>query len=100
MKEYKVLPCPFCGGEAHVVIDNLTYHSFVECQECGARGAKLEWESEYCATDLAAEKWNKRAILAPTSKLDIVINKLADELAERLMSLYSTENDSAGGDPE
>lgn len=99
MKEYNIMPCPFCGGEAQVVIDQLSYHSFVECQECGARGSKLEWTNEFCATDYAVENWNERAFSTSTSKGDIVLNQLAYEIAKRI-PLYKTESKTAGGDPE
>lgn len=48
-------PCPFCGGEAELVIDEpFRGFTFVECHECGARGS-ISKERE------AIKAWNTRA---------------------------------------
>ncbi len=44
MSEEKLLPCPFCGGEARLTYDFETGHGYcikehmVRCERCGARG--------------------------------------------------------------
>ena len=48
-------PCPFCGGEAHVVE---TIHGktlpWVRCKDCGMETPMLDTEEE------AIEAWNRR----------------------------------------
>lgn len=48
-------PCPFCGGEAELVIDEpFKGFTFVECHECGSRGS-ISKERQ------AIKAWNTRA---------------------------------------
>lgn len=48
-------PCPFCGGEAGLVIDEpFKGFTFVECHECGSRGS-ISKERQ------AIKAWNTRA---------------------------------------
>ena len=47
-----LLPCPFCGGEAHPA------KKYIFCLECGAEGPSLEPVEEDPAAIYA---WNKRA---------------------------------------
>jgi Lar family restriction alleviation protein len=54
-KNYKLKPCPFCGGEAKMWQDMyLTALKKVECSGCGAR---TFWE--VFNENLLAENWNK-----------------------------------------
>lgn len=48
-----LLPCPFCGNEAHLVDDLITVHA--ECSSCGASGAASSY------TGGATKAWNRRA---------------------------------------
>lgn len=53
----KLLPCPFCGGEARVCeqeIDACTKQYYVACDECDACSPSL------CSKHKAAEAWNRR----------------------------------------
>lgn len=60
MDEVKLLPCPFCGGEAiycHVKrLSDPYYHAFkAQCSKCGAENRfKCDTKEE------AADAWNKR----------------------------------------
>lgn len=67
-----LLPCPFCGGDAHAGIvrygermvreqewDQDTFH-FVSCARCGARNLGLVG---FAASAKAAEHWNTRSVL-------------------------------------
>lgn len=49
-------PCPFCGGEAHYMLDaNRNPCPWVVCSDCGA-------ETTYCYNlEEAAKAWNRRA---------------------------------------
>ena len=58
MPEIKLLPCPFCGGEAE--LRNEGYCSFVKCQSCGAEAGLSHISAEYCANEKSAEAWNRR----------------------------------------
>lgn len=55
--------CPFCGGEATMrrVYDKNTEFAQAVCTECGATGQRVAASLDYCAVDLAAEAWNRRA---------------------------------------
>ena len=50
-KEEKPLPCPFCGGEAHVI--DFT-NPFVQCSKCGISTNNYSYRYE------AVAAWNRR----------------------------------------
>ena len=72
MKNYdKLLPCPFCGGEAvkkhqkgmsrsKIGCGSRWYRGWVECVDCGAQSSISK------TPDSVIKKWNKR-----TNKEDI-----------------------------
>lgn len=70
MSEIKLLPCPFCGGEAilrgHCVFENAW---MVECQN-----KECKCKTEFAPKEEAIEIWNTR--------------KPMQEILERLKSLY------------
>ena len=52
----KLLPCPFCGGEAKYIEDKDFFVSrFVTCTKCG-----IETRRNYLRKDLAIKDWNTR----------------------------------------
>ena len=54
---YKLLPCPFCGGEAKIM--KAGYPHWVYCKDCGAKvhgGVVGEKEGEKASV----EAWNRR----------------------------------------
>jgi hypothetical protein len=56
----KIKPCPFCGGEAHLVQTGLPDRYRIECSWnalCFAHKTLVE----YLDRDVAIEQWNKRA---------------------------------------
>lgn len=60
----KLLPCPFCGGEAHLLVgDSGIIDVCIECLECETRGPTFE---EYPPATLddneatAVKHWNTR----------------------------------------
>lgn len=61
MSEIKLLPCPFCGGEAILSKNALfTCSSFVKCKKCGARTMEHTSESMANAKLNAVNAWNTR----------------------------------------
>lgn len=59
----KLLPCPFCGGEAYIAEMDVRfiscgqkeYETVIKCEDCGA-----SIESEVYRKDRIAEAWNTR----------------------------------------
>lgn len=49
-------PCPFCGGEAHLM--DMGWPHWVWCSECGARVQSTKFDEEGDAEAIA--KWNMR----------------------------------------
>lgn len=53
-------PCPFCGGEAHIVFServNYEGHHAASCKQCFAEG-----QPAYLGEPRAATYWNKRPL--------------------------------------
>ena len=75
MSETKLLPCPFCGGEAEMIKrkSNFPYIHGVWCIGCKCRTSFEKSE------EIAIEKWNTR------KPVDDVLERL-EELMEKAMS--------------
>lgn len=58
-----LLPCPFCGGKADIVVGFRSSHaskgmiSHIDCNDCGAQGEKFD---QLDCKDKAIKAWNKR----------------------------------------
>lgn len=67
MSEIKLLPCPFCGGEAKVKVSWRNEDTYVECRNCYSRtdGFGLE--------ECAIEQWNTR------KPIDRIVAELEEE---------------------
>ncbi|MDH1814937.1 Lar family restriction alleviation protein [Comamonas aquatica] len=59
----ELLPCPFCGCEAHFEMDDDRWE-WIECGSCGMQGNRSASLMEDCKPKLA-EAWNRRAPAAP-----------------------------------
>ena len=79
----ELLPCPFCGGEAALLIDSSYYAGGCADEECGSA---TMWHVD---RDEAIAAWNRRAQTQPTGAWDPVsdleidsngITIIADEL--------------------
>ena len=55
-KEFIPKSCPFCGRKS-LVVNTTEYRSFVECNNCKARGPKCESSHDVV---LAQLNWNSR----------------------------------------
>lgn len=56
MSSPKLLPCPFCGGEARVeVVEGMRAHYWVQCRRCSAVGG-----ADSATEEQAAKLWNAR----------------------------------------
>lgn len=71
MSEVKLLPCPFCGGEAEFVRDTerkdifgSSDYVYVRCKKCHAQTTKIYYSAEFHKLDeeyaLAEKAWNTR----------------------------------------
>lgn len=60
MKNRKLLPCPFCGGDAYAVKRGTKYGAicFVQCEVCGA-----QTRAKNCREPVESEDWNDTALL-------------------------------------
>lgn len=79
----KLLPCPFCGGEAEF---NDTSSTWVRCADCGA---EIECQIERKDALLA---WNRRALPA--------LPKTGDDLIDALWAAYAKVARSPEEDPD
>jgi hypothetical protein len=79
----ELIPCPFCGGEAEVMIESSYYFGGCKVEECQASGL---WHVE---RDVAVAWWNRRASVWPTGDV------AAAQLAEALYEYVVTEDDDA-----
>lgn len=73
MSETKILPCPFCGGEAAAGYAINDYNRWgVQCKDCGA----CVEEDEYNGTkEDAINLWNTRR---PACDVDKVVEQVKD----------------------
>ena len=85
MIETKLLPCPFCGGEAFIAIEkqcdgNVVYETkSVACSKCGVSTEKIICDGYYYCyyTDEEAIKaWNTR------KPMEQIVEMLEDDIAE------------------
>ena len=61
MSEIKLLPCPFCGGEAEMNYSVFfKYEAYARCKCCGARTMEFSSASLQDARLKAIQSWNTR----------------------------------------
>ena len=58
-----MLPCPFCGGEGVVSMDDgVPVFPWVTCRTCGADGPMVPSSERHVTIDEVANAWNQRWI--------------------------------------
>lgn len=66
---FKLLPCPFCGGQARVRAEQKNRTYYIGCAKCGARsravGCRPWHDTVYIAQGTAAKLWNERVKAQP-----------------------------------
>lgn len=62
VKDTELLPCPFCGGKAKLIVNIQSFqpYALVQCENCSVETKKVMQSVDYCATDEAAKLWNRR----------------------------------------
>ncbi|WP_368921346.1 Lar family restriction alleviation protein [Comamonas aquatica] len=73
----ELLPCPFCGCEAHFEMDDDRWE-WIECGSCGMQGNRSASLMEDCKPKLA-EAWNRRAPAAPVPQVTPEMIEAAEE---------------------
>jgi Lar family restriction alleviation protein len=72
----ELLPCPFCGGEAHVSGEDTSYIS-VMCDGCFAQSRSLKYRDESYRHAII-KAWNRR-VQPDASKLRQIAVRIANE---------------------
>lgn len=75
-KALRLLPCPFCGGEAEWV--DFANEAIVRCGSCGSKTSQKYDLSAHTRLSEAIAAWNTRADL-PAAEPDKVLEKAAKE---------------------
>lgn len=64
-KAAALLPCPFCGGDAYVLISQRNFtDASVMCRECSAEGPMFDCQDETSEYIPDAEERNRAAAIA------------------------------------
>ena len=90
----KLLPCPFCGGEARLQQRKRTSHAYyVICKNCGCRTPfyQYQFDSAEKLREEATAAWNTR------KPVDAVLDRLEDERLRYFLTIANTgdeKNDS------
>lgn len=69
----ELLPCPFCGGEAHII--TAVGESWVLCEKCRAT------TEMHASKQLAIAAWNRRAKPSQPTHRDELVDYLCDMCA-------------------
>lgn len=77
MSETKLLPCPFCGGEAEVETGSVfMWEHIIVCKNCGASSKMMNGIAPSQAREKAINAWNTRK---PVERL---LERLEEEIKE------------------
>lgn len=70
----QLLPCPFCGSEAHFEMDDDRWE-WIECGSCGMQGNRSASLMEDCKPKLA-EAWNRRTPASQAQRVPLSERKI------------------------
>jgi Lar family restriction alleviation protein len=91
-------PCPFCGGEAGVVVHRPFPDAYVQCGECDAEGPVSASEAA------AVDAWNRRAVdpalaaaEARAEKAEAALREVAARAREAAQTLRAVTPDANAG---
>lgn len=96
MEEERLLPCPFCGGDASVEKAHHTELFYVGCAnndckaDCGFAGRER---------DKITTAWNSRALLSLSAEVK-GLREALEKIARQTLSVDMSVDDQLGGDFE
>ena len=107
----KLLPCPFCGGEAKIIVErmrdgNVGYDTKrVECQSCHVQTKRRICDGYYCkyyTDEEAIAEWNTRKPVENIldqleQQRDYAIDKAKENAKNNYMNSASSEMNKALG---
>lgn len=85
-QEKKILPCPFCGGNAVLTNSIMGDPRMVRCENCPASFSEMDFADGKCnPLEKMLEAWNTRqAAYTPRPDVEVVARGIATKIAVRL----------------
>lgn len=89
--DIKLLPCPFCGGEARLQRRNKKHGYYVVCKACGCRTPYYQYQflSREELRNTAIATWNTRI---PIDRIIEQLERLCEYNSEQTFTYHDVEN--------